>query len=70
MEPCTVVISGFFELVGVFLAKKQCRVKGGEGLSNFKHNLKTMIDEQEGKWFLFPISKVDFNLYTQLFPFL
>jgi hypothetical protein len=31
------------------MAKKQCRVKGGEGLSNFKYNPKTIIDEQEGK---------------------
>jgi hypothetical protein len=41
-----VVISGFFEFVGVFMAKKQYRVKDG-GLSSFKHNPKTIIDEQE-----------------------
>lgn len=43
------VISGFFEFVGVFMAKKQYRVEDGEGLSNFKHNPKTIIDEQEVK---------------------
>ncbi len=45
---------------------------GGEELSNFKHNPKTIIDEQEGKrGFHFLYEKFILTLlYTQLFPFL
>ncbi len=65
-----VVISGFFELVRVSWQRNNVESRAEKDFQTSDTTQRQLLMNKREQRFSFPIRKVYFNLYTQLFPFL